>query len=446
MKDKLVLLIAGAMTAAILGAAGAYAQGPPATPQGPATPEAQTAMRLTPAELDQLLAPIALYPDDLLANILMAATYPLDVVEADRWVRDPHNASLTDNPLFTALEEQNWDPSVKSLVPFPRILRMMDDELDWTERLGEAFLADEAAVMDSVQQLRQRAQSAGRLVSFPEATVTAEEQVIAIEPSIPEVVYVPICDPSVVYGDWPYPAYPPDYFPGFSDGATVVGLGCRWISAPIVAPLWGWHHFYWRTHDIKIDRVRFAVLNGNRPPLGGEEWGHDLSHRHTVSDRDAGLRARFGGATLSPEADLGVLGHPTSSVPRTDTALPLGPTQNGERATTEIERAVTRRIPPAFEPFGRNAEMRLVPTISVPQVYTAPPHGPSLTTESATERVEPSMRTRVPPAFEPLGRGTDVRIQTELGGSRRTLAPPIEPKAGAHYMMPSGGEGGRGPF
>ena len=427
------------MTATFLGAAGAYAQGPPATSQGPATREAQTATQLAPAQLDQLLAPIALYPDDLLANILMAATYPLDVVEADRWVRDPHNASLTDNPLFTALEKQNWDPSVKSLIPFPRILRMMADELDWTERLGEAFLADEAAVMDSVQLLRQRAQSAGRLVSFPEATVTAEEQVIAIEPSTPELVYVPICDPSVVYGDWPYPAYPPDYFPGFSDGATVVGLGCRWISAPIVAPLWGWHRFHWHRHDINIDRVRFAVLNGNRPPLGGEEWGHDPSHRHRVPYRDPGIRARFGGATLSQEADPGLLGHPTSSVPRTYTAPPFGPTQDGERATIGIESAVTRRIPPAFGPFGRDGEVRIFPTMSVPRVYAAPPHGPSLTGESATARVEPFMRARVPPALESLGRDADVRIQTELGGSRRTLAPTIEPRAGAHYLLPSGG-------
>ena len=112
-----------------------------------------------------------------------------------------------------------------------------------------------------------------------------------------------------------------------------------------------------------------------------------------------------------------------SSVPRTCTAPPFGPTQDGERATIGIEFAVTRRIPPAFGPFGRDGEVRIFPTMSVPRVYAAPPHGPSLTGESATERVEPFMRARVPPAPESLGRDADVRIQTELGGSHRTLRP-----------------------
>ena len=202
---------------------------------------------------------------------------------------------------MAALENQDWDPSVKSLAPFPRILRALDDELDWTERLGEAFLADQAAVMDSVQRLRQRALTAGRLVSFPEATVTAEEQIVSIEPSTPDLVYIPVYDPSVVYGDWPYPAFPPDTFPVFADGATVVGLGCRWLSAPIVAPLWGWHHLHWRRHDINIDRDRLAVFNVGHPPIEGDTWGHDPTHRRTVPFRDAGVRARFGGATPLPE-------------------------------------------------------------------------------------------------------------------------------------------------
>ena len=380
MRNSFVPVIAGIVLAAVLGVGRAYTQGLPATSQGQATPEGQTVFELTAEQLDQLLAPIALYPDDLLSDILMAATYPLEVVEAARWFQDPQNALLRGDQLLVALEKQDWDPSVKSLAPFPRILRMMHDELGWTEQLGEAFLADQAAVMDSVQRLRQQAQSAGRLVSFPEATVTAEEQIISIEPSTPDLVYVPVCDPSVVYGDWPYPAFPPDNFHVYSDGATVVGLGCRWLSAPIVAPLWGWQHFHWRKHDINIERSRFAVLNGNHPPIAGDAWGHDPSHRHNVEYRDPGIRARFGGATLSPEADPGLLGHPTSSVPRAYTAPPSGTAQNGGRATTGIEPAVTRRIPPALEPFGRDAEVRIFPTISVPRVYTEPPHGPSLIT------------------------------------------------------------------
>ena len=135
-----------------------------------------------------MLAPIALYPDDLLVQILMAATYPLDVVEAARWVQDPRNASLKGNQLFAALQQQNWDASVKSLAPFPSILDMMDVNLEWTERLGEAFLADPGALMKAIQRLRRRAQLAGRLVSTPQAIVRTVQEDITIETPSPEIV------------------------------------------------------------------------------------------------------------------------------------------------------------------------------------------------------------------------------------------------------------------
>jgi hypothetical protein len=173
----------------------------PAAPQAesPAAPQTKTASHFSPARLGQMLAPIALYPDDLLADVLAAATYPLDVVEAARWLQDPQNAALKDDKLFAALQQKSWDPSVKSLALFPRILRMLDTNLEWTEQLGEAYLADPAALMDAVQRLRRR-----------------------IEAPSPEVVYVPICDPSFAYGPWPYPDYPP-FFPVFA-GATIGGV------------------------------------------------------------------------------------------------------------------------------------------------------------------------------------------------------------------------------
>src|SRR5271163_5025022 len=138
-----------------LPAASAQVAAPPAVPPA-AAPVYQ------PQQLDQLLAPIALYPDPLLAQIMMAATYPLEVVEAGRWVRDPNNSRLRGDALDAALQQQTWDPSVKSLVPFPQILVMMDDHLDWTQALGNAFLADQAAVMDSVQRLRAQARARSR--------------------------------------------------------------------------------------------------------------------------------------------------------------------------------------------------------------------------------------------------------------------------------------------
>ena len=136
---------------------------------------------LTAEQLDRLVAPIALYPDPLIAQILMAATYPLEVVEADRWLQIPGNAALKGDALIAALQQQHWDPSIKSLVSFPRFLHTMDANLDWTEQLGDAFLARQANVMDAVQRLRQRAQAAGSLASTPQQTVSTEDQEIAIE-------------------------------------------------------------------------------------------------------------------------------------------------------------------------------------------------------------------------------------------------------------------------
>jgi hypothetical protein len=437
MRSKLVRVIAGVLLAAVFEATEAYAQDLSATLQGLVAPNTQIGSQLSSEQLDQLLAPIALYPDELLSDILMAATYPLGVVEAARWVRDPQNASLKGDQLLEALENQDWDPSVKSLLQFPRILVMMDDELDWTERLGEAFLADQSGVMDSVQRLRQRAQSAGRLVSFPEASVTVEDQIISIAPSTPDLVYIPVYDPSVVYGDWPYPAFPPDTFPVFSDGATVVGLGCRWLSAPIVAPLWGWHHFQWRRHNINIDRDRFAVFDVSHPPIEGDTWGHDPSHRGNVQYRDPGVRARFGGATTLPKTGSAVHGFPSFPIPWVSTAPTLQGTLSREPATGGIA-AERRRISPVFEPFSRNSDMR--PNALVPPVYSPPPLRPNQIGEHAVETIQPSMKTQIPVATKPFGKGVNLPIRTQPAISRQTSAPTVDPREGAQHLLPYAGQ------
>ena len=195
--------------------------GSPAIPQPDASEnDLQPA---TAVQLDQMLAPIALYPDALVAQILMAATYPLEVVQADRWVRDPAHAALGGDQLAEALAPLPWDLSVKSLVPFPGLLHMMNNNLGWTERVGNAFLADEGAVMDSIQRLRSRAQANGTLGSTTQAVVSTQDGAIIIEPTNPNVVYVPVYDPYVVYGPWPYPAYPPYIFPDIWGGVIVGG-------------------------------------------------------------------------------------------------------------------------------------------------------------------------------------------------------------------------------
>jgi hypothetical protein len=301
---------------------GASAESPswptPLAPQAESltAPRTKLTSPLSAARLGQILAPIALYPDDLLSAILIAATYPLDVVEAARWLQDLRNAAVRGDQLFAALQQKPWDPSVKSLAPFPRILRMLDANLEWTERLGEAYLADPAAVMDAVQRLRRRAQLAGRLVTTPQENVRIEQQPtridITIEPETPEVVYVSICDPSFAYGPWPYPDYPP-FFPLFA-GATI--NGCGWISGPIVAPFWGLSILNFRTGHVEIDRKRLALFDrdreGDHDPLLGEEWRHDPGHRGNVPYRDAAVSAMFGSATPAASFNPGFRGRLTA--------------------------------------------------------------------------------------------------------------------------------------
>lgn len=158
MKITAVRTIVAAVSSVMLFGLAALAQTPPLAPV-----PAQLAAALAPAALDQMLAPIALYPDPLIAQILMAATYPLEIVEAHRWVQDPNQAALAGDALAAALTNESWDPSVKSLVAFPQVLAMMDGNLDWTERLGDALLADQTAVSNAIQRLRQRATAAGTL-------------------------------------------------------------------------------------------------------------------------------------------------------------------------------------------------------------------------------------------------------------------------------------------
>ena len=191
----------------------------PAPSSPPGTAPSAAAKSFSQQELDQLLAPIALYPDALLAQVLMASTYPLEIVSAERWVKA--NPSLKGQALEDGLQSQPWDPAVKSLAVFPQLLTMMSEKLDWTQKLGDAFLAQEEDVMATVQALRAKAVAQGTLKDSKEQKVVTQTEngvtIIKIEPADPETVYVPTYDPSVVYGTWWYPAYPPYYWypPGY---------------------------------------------------------------------------------------------------------------------------------------------------------------------------------------------------------------------------------------
>ena len=271
----------------------AYPPPPPPPPMG--APPAAPAALYAPPQLDQMLAAVALYPDPLLTQILTAATYPYEVDAAARWLQVPANAALTDGPLGSVLAGIDWDPSVKSLVPFPQILRMMDAHLDWTQALGNAFLAQQPDVMDSIQRLRHEALAAGTLVSSPYETVTVDGPYIEIESAQPQSVFVPIYDPTAVYGAWPYPAYPPFYYgppPGLRANYVAGRLGFS-IGIGIVDLFWDWGNWDWRDHDVRVDRDRFNRINAGRPPIAGATWQHDPDHRRGVPYRDARSRASF---------------------------------------------------------------------------------------------------------------------------------------------------------
>jgi len=227
--------------------------------------------RLGPEELDQMLAPIALYPDSLLAQVLVAATYPDQVVDADRWVKQ--NRDLTGDPLNAAVDKMNWDLSVKALVPFPQVLDMMGAKMEWTERLGVAFLAQQDDVMDSVQKLRAKAHAQGNLKTTREQTVVVKGESVEIIPVNPQVVYVPAYNPAVVYGPWWYPAYPPyaysPYYPAYvyDPYYTVPGIiaaGALGFAAGVaVGSFWhsGWGHWDWGHHDVVVNVNRNVNIN-----------------------------------------------------------------------------------------------------------------------------------------------------------------------------------------
>jgi hypothetical protein len=343
---------------------------------------AASAPPLSAEQLDQLIAPIALYPDPLIAQILMAATYPLEVVEADRWLRISANAALRADALTAALQRQPWDPSVKSIVLFREVLHMMDTNLDWTERLGDAFLAQQADVMDAVQRLRHRAQAAGALASTPQQTVSTDDQEIMIEPANPEIVYLPIYNPWCAYDGWPYPDYPPFYFGSWVGHCVPLDSGIA-FDGGIYPSLgfWAWGHFDWRRHDIRVDRERFQQFHTGHEAPGGI-WQHDPAHRRGVPYRDPRTATRF----LDP----------TGAAPRTSRGFAPAPAimRPAEPVAPSIERAPAairppadlampeRPTPPAFESFGPGAQVRgeaargfssrMSPAIGAPSFHAAP--------------------------------------------------------------------------
>ena len=234
------------------GEATLLAQAPPPADAKTAAAPAEAAVKLPPEQLDSLVAPIALYPDPLLAQTLAASTYPLEIIQLQQWLAK--NAGLKDKALADAVAKQPWDPAVQSMAAFPDAVKRLAEDIQWTADLGNAFLAQQSDVMDAVQRMRKKAKDNNALASSEqqkvETKVIETKEVIVIEPAKPEVIYVPSYSPTYVYGPPVYP-YPPIYYPPYTPGAAFVGFS----MGVMIGAAWGgaWGHCGWGHNDININ-------------------------------------------------------------------------------------------------------------------------------------------------------------------------------------------------
>jgi Protein of unknown function (DUF3300) len=298
----------------------AYMPSPPSAQA--ASPQDQVA-KIPPDQLDSLVAPIALYPDPMLAQTLAASTYPLEVIQLQQWL--VKNPTLKDNALADAVMKQPWDPSVQALAALPEVVKRLADDIQWTTDLGNAFLAQQSDVMDAVQRMRKKAKDTGNLKSTEqqkvETKVIESKSVIVVEQANPQVVYVPSYDPVVVYGPPIYP-YPPIYYPpaGYYAAGIAISFGVGMMMGAAWGGGWGWGCGWGGNNDITINNNnnfnrnsnigggnRNNIGGGNRPSSqpsrgggnrgGNSNWKHNPQHRGGAPYGDRGTANKFGGTT-----------------------------------------------------------------------------------------------------------------------------------------------------
>ncbi len=390
---------------------------------------------LRPEELDALVAPIALYPDPLLSVVLMASTYPLEVVQAERWLNE--NKNLKGDQLREAVDKQPWDESVKSLIATPSVLEMMSAKLDWTQKLGDAVLAQQAEVMNAVQRLRLKAEANHKLGSGREQKVTRREEggreVVVIEPTEPDTVYVPYYDPAVVYGEWPYPDYPPYYFaePSYI-GTGVIATGIAFGSAYALGR-WASNRYYWgggfnwNRRDIHINHPR------NANTIAGS-WQHRPEHRQGVRYNNAKVQQRFGSRNVRGGGQPGTIGR--GSEQGRQPGGQRGPTQAARPASGERAKAQQKRAPQQ-QRSGTRAQQQKRSSNKRSNAAQRPSSGPR-----TGQRSTPGQGARTGHAARPVQRGT-----VGMGGG----APRAHSGAGGGFrggggggFRGGGGGGGRG--
>ena len=267
------------------------------------------AAKLPPDQLDSLVAPIALYPDPLLSQTLVASTYPLEVVQLKQWLEK--NSGLKEKELAEAVKKQNWDPSIQALAALPDVVKRLSEDIKWTTDLGNAFLAQQGDVMDAVQRMRKKAQDTGNLKSSEqqkvETKVVENKQVIVVQQASPEVVYVPTYNPTVVYGPPVYP-YPPVYYPppGYYAAGMAISFGVGIAMGAAWGGGWGWNCGWGGGHNnVYINNNNNFVRNSNvnrnvsnrNVRTGGNTWQHNPQHRGGAPYSDRATARQYGGTT-----------------------------------------------------------------------------------------------------------------------------------------------------
>jgi uncharacterized membrane protein YgcG len=390
------------------------------------SPETSTPTTFTSDRLEKMAAPIALYPDALVAQILMGSTYPLEIVEAARWVEK--NPALTGAALEEALKQNEWDPSVKALCGFPTVLKKMNENLDWTKDLGDAFLAQKVELMDTIQVMRRKAVEAGTLKTTEQQQVVQDKDTVVIEPTNPEVIYVPSYSPAVVYGPSWY--YPSGYYSGWYDpwpwAFVSFGLGFFWGSG-----CWGgcdWHH-----HCCNVSCNQFNNFNthtsahpvhANFPSTAGSTatWQHDPAHRTGVNYKSPHVAHQYGaspGSTRVMKAQAHGLEHTS---PMTGTrSNPSGP---GTRTVSGTSPSGSRAPAP---PMNRSG------TAPVTQRSGAGPASGRITSDPS--RAFPHGTAPAAP-----GAGSRTRSAPSYRGSPRSFSP--APPSSRGTRPPSGGASG----
>lgn len=369
---------------------------------------AQESQSYSRAQIEQFVAPVALYPDAMLAQLFMASTYPVEVVEASGWARQ--NPNLRGDSLAVALDGQNWDVSVKSMVPFPNVLYRMADNQAWTQDLGDAFLVQPDDVMNAVQTLRRRAYDAGNLRTSEYQRVVVETQVIQVVPVSTTIIYVPAYNPMVVYGaGWGYPTYyyptmmapPPYYQPG---NVISFGVGFAVGGALFGAFDWNQHNVYYGPNFYQYPGYRTNVATWqerypSQRPGGHNNWQHDPVHRGSGGYNNPVLQKRYGNALPRPGS------HPQK--PRTTNAQPGTHPQEPRAAKPQ----------PTTHPQE--------PTAAKPQPATHPQ-------EQKATKPQPATHPREPRATNPQQGGHQQQPKTTIQRSGGNRQQPAKPPNGAN--------------